>query len=220
MTRYKCLVLDHDDTTVDSTRKVNYPQFRGSLARLRPEMTVSEDDFIRYCCDLGFYRMCDEILHYTPDELERHIADWRAYLQTHHAPFFPGIADVIRRQKDEGGIVCVVSHSYEDTIRPQYERAGVLQPDIIFGAEYPAEQCKPNPYPLEELMRRYGLSPEELLVVDDMPLGRQMARACGVPFAAAAWYGMPDFIREKLACDCDYFLETVDDLSALLFSEK
>ena len=31
--RYQCLVLDHDDTTVDSTRAVNYPQFCRSCGR-------------------------------------------------------------------------------------------------------------------------------------------------------------------------------------------
>lgn len=218
--RYRCLVLDHDDTCVDSTRKVNYPQFCDSLARLRPEMHVTEDEFIAWCCDPGFYGMCREILHYSDEELEQHIGAWKEYLRTHRAPFFDGIPEIIRRQKAEGGLVCVISHSYESTIRPLFEHFGVTQPDLIFGAEYPDAQRKPNPFPLEELMRRYALDAREILVVDDMPLGLTMANACGVDFAAAAWYGMPDFIREKLHGRCRFFLDTVEALSILQFGEK
>ena len=47
MLRYRCLVLDHDDTTVDSTRAVNYPQFLEALARYRPELHISEEQFFR-----------------------------------------------------------------------------------------------------------------------------------------------------------------------------
>ena len=220
MLRYRCLVLDHDDTSVDSTRKVNYPQFCEFLPRLRPQVTMDEAQFIRYCCDLGFYEMCREVLHYTDEEKELHIAHWKNYLLTHRAPFFDGIPQVIDRQKQEGGMVCVISHSYENTIRPLYDYHGVTQPDVIFGADYPDHQRKPNPWPLEELMRQYALQPEEILVVDDMPLGLDMAEKCAVPFAAAAWWGMPDYVREKFNARGALILETVSQLESLLFGEK
>lgn len=218
MLNYRCLVLDHDDTTVDSTRHVNYPQFRSFIHTLRPEVNFTEEDYIRNCCDYGFYGMCDKILHYTEEELELHIANWKAYLKTHRAPFFAGMPELISRQKAEGGLVCVVSHSYEDTIRPLYEHFGVVQPDIVFGAERPEAERKPNVWPLMEIMRRYDLSPEEVLMVDDAPQGGEMARNCGVKFACAAWFGMPQHVREKMQGGFDYFLESVEELSRLLFA--
>ena len=48
MLRYRCLVLDHDDTTVDSTRSVNYPQFREALAHFRPDMSMTEEEYFLY----------------------------------------------------------------------------------------------------------------------------------------------------------------------------
>ena len=36
MLRYRCLVLDHDDTVVRSAETVNYPQFLQLLTALRP----------------------------------------------------------------------------------------------------------------------------------------------------------------------------------------
>ena len=142
----------------------------------------------------------------------------KAYLKTHRAPFFAGMPELIARQKAEGGLVCVVSHSYEDTIRPLYEHFGVVQPDIVFGAERPEAERKPNVWPLMEIMRRYDLSPEEVLMVDDAPQGGEMAKNCGVKFACAAWFGMPQHVREKMQDRCDYFLESVEELSRLLFA--
>ena len=225
MTKYRCLVLDHDDTTVDSTRHVNYPQFKQFIHTLRPEVNFTEEDYIRNCCDYGFYGMCDQLFHYTPEELELHIANWKAYLKTHKAPFFPGIPELIQRQKDEGGLVCVVSHSYEDTIRPLYDHFGVVQPDTVFGAERPEEERKPNAWPLLEIMHRYDLSPEEVLMVDDAPhldgsyapQGGELARKCGVTFACAAWFGMPQHVKNRMQNSCDFFLETVSQLETLLF---
>lgn len=218
MLHYRCLVLDHDDTTVDSTRHVNYPMFREFIPTIRPDVHFTEEDYIRHCCDLGFYEMCVKLLHYTPQELELHVSTWKEYLKTHRAPFFPGMPELIARQKAEGGIVCVVSHSFEDTIRPLYEHFSVTQPDLVFGAERPPHERKPNPWPLEEIMRRYDLSPEEIIMVDDAPQGRDMAKACGVDFACAAWYGMPPHVKEKMAGISDFFLESVEDLSKLLFA--
>ena len=44
--RYKCLVLDHDDTVVDSTASIHYPAFLEALKILRPgvqQITLGED---------------------------------------------------------------------------------------------------------------------------------------------------------------------------------
>ena len=35
--RYQCLVLDHDDTVVNSTATINYPAFVQTLQKLRPQ---------------------------------------------------------------------------------------------------------------------------------------------------------------------------------------
>ena len=86
---------------------------------------------------------------------------------------------------------------------------------------------KPAPGTLFDLMKRFDLKPEEILVVDDLKPGYDMARGAGVDFAAAGWaYDVEEieaFMRNN--CDdfmkenCDFFLETVEDLRKLLFEE-
>ncbi len=36
--KYKCLVLDHDDTVVKSTPTIHYPSFIEAMKELRPQM--------------------------------------------------------------------------------------------------------------------------------------------------------------------------------------
>ena len=220
MLRYRCLVLDHDDTTVDSTRSVNYPQFREALAHFRPEMTMSEEEYFLHCFDPGFYEMCREILHYTDAEMAEHLQMWKDFHKDHHPPFFPGMPELIRRQKAEGGLVCVVSHSTIDVIEDAYRHDHVPLPDLIFGAEQPAERCKPNPWPMEQILKHFDLQPREVLMVDDMPQGGRMAHALGVEFACAGWYGMLPQIEANMRTQCEYFFSTVDAFSDFLFERK
>ena len=220
MLRYPCLVLDHDDTTVDSTRSVNYPQFCQAMAHFRPGFSMTETEYFLYCFDPGFYEMCRQVLHYTPEEMAEHLQMWKNYHKDHHPPFVPGMPELIRRQKAEGGLVCVVSHSTEDVIRRAYEHAGVPQPDLIFGAEQPEERCKPNPWPMEEILRRFHLQPHEVLMIDDMPQGGRMAHAVGVPFACAGWYGMLPEIEARIRPMADYFFSDIPSLTAFLFPDS
>ena len=220
MLRFPCLVLDHDDTTVDSTRTVNYPQFLQALAHFRPGFTMSLDEYILHCFDPGFYEMCERTLHYTPQEMEQHLQMWRDYHKTHHPRFFPGMAELICHQKEEGGFVCVVSHSSDDVIRTAYEHEGVPQPDLIFGAELPTEKRKPSPWPLKQIMAQLQLSPQQLLMVDDMPHGAVMAKAVGVKFAGAGWYGMLPQIENRMRACSDFFFTNISEFTDFLFKAK
>ena len=39
--KYKCLVLDHDDTVVESTASMHYPSFVETINILRPGLKIS-----------------------------------------------------------------------------------------------------------------------------------------------------------------------------------
>ena len=52
--KYKCLVLDHDDTVVQSTREIHYPAFVETLSVLRPGNELTFDKFFEYFFSPGF----------------------------------------------------------------------------------------------------------------------------------------------------------------------
>ena len=66
----------------------------------------------------------------------------------------------------------------------------------------------------------FSLEAKDLLMVDDMPHGGVMARAVGVDFACAGWYGMLPDIEEKMRRQCDFFFSSVEEFSAFLFGDE
>ena len=53
MLKYPCLVLDHDDTVVQSESTVNYPFFCYILDQYRPGTTITLEEYMRGCFSPG-----------------------------------------------------------------------------------------------------------------------------------------------------------------------
>ena len=219
MTRYRCLVLDHDDTTVMSTPCIHYPSFMDTLSHLRPEVKLTLDEYVQLSFDPGFEKLCYDILHFTKEEMDWQLKNWQSFVRRAIPDFHQGMPQIIRRQKAEGGLVCVVSHSYSHFVLRDYAHAALPEPDLTLGWELGADKQKPHPWPLEEIMRRFQLSPRDILMVDDLKPGFDMARAAGCDFAAALWaYESEDMRRVmRKGCEGGQALESVQALSSLLF---
>jgi len=219
MLKYPCLVLDHDDTVVQSEKTIGYPFFCYILSQYRPGQSISFQDYVYDCHQLGFSDMCRQRFQFTPQELIDEYEGWMEYVKTHIPAPFPGIGDVIHRQKQEGGLLCVVSHSSVQNITRDYDVHFGVQPDAIYGWDYPEHQRKPNPYPLEHIMERYGFRAKDLLVVDDMKLAWQMVQPVGVEIAFAAW-GKTEFpeLSQEMRTLCDYSFDSAKELERFLFN--
>ena len=218
MLRYPCLVLDHDDTVVQSEISINYPFFCYILDRFRPGTTITLEEYVEGCSSLGFLQMCRQWYQFTDAELKEEYEGWMDYVRSHIPDPFPGIGDVIRRQKEEGGLVCVVSHSSAENIIRDYQTHFGMLPDAIYGWDLPEHQRKPNTYSLEAIMERYHLSSKDLLVIDDMKPAWEMASKAGVEIGFAAWgkVGFPA-IAEEMKRLCDYTFQSPRELAQFLF---
>ena len=218
MLKFPCLVLDHDDTVVQSEATINYPFFCYILDQFRPGQKITLQEYTHGCYHTGFAQMCRKKYGFTEQEMLEEYLGWQAYIKTHIPEPYPGIREVIHRQKAEGGLVCVVSHSCNENITRDYAAHIGLQPDDIYGWDYPEHQRKPNPYPLLEIMKKYGLKPEQLLVVDDMKPAWEMANKASVPIAFAGW-GRKDYpeITEEMTSLCNYAFADTKDLYNFLF---
>ena len=218
MLRYPCLVLDHDDTVVASEASVNYPCFLQSLAHFRPGSYMNHETFSRWCFDPGFIALLEQIYRFSPEELDQEFQMWKVYAAVHIPPAYPGLREIIRTQQALGGKVCVVSHSSRSSILRDYRVHFDTEPDRIFSWEDPAPQRKPNPYPLRKIMEEYGFSPEQLLMVDDLKPGCDMARNAGVSVAYAGWghKTVPEISRQMEAW-CDFAFYDTKDFAEFLF---
>ena len=218
MLKYKCLVLDHDDTVVQTLKTLSYPFWCLELEQFRPGTTMTMEDYVRKCHELGFGDMCRVCFNFTEEELAAEHRQWMEYILQNVPDYFPGIERIIRRQKEEGGILCVVSHSSFANITRDYRIHFAVQPDAIYGWDLPPHQRKPHTFPLEDIMARFQLKPEEILVVDDMKLACMMADPLGIDVAYAGWddNGVPE-VREEMKKLCAYIFDRINDLETFLF---
>ena len=215
--KYKCLVLDHDDTVVNSTYEIHYPSFIGYLKKARPDFSITFEQYMHENFHPGFQAFCTDTLKLSEKEMEEEVEYWRTYVREHVPTAYKGFKKILQKFKKENGIICVVSHSLSENILRDYRANELPTPDDVYGWEKPANERKPSPYPIFEIMSKYGLSPLEILMVDDLKPGLDMARDAGIDFAAAGWaYELPK-IQSYMKKHSDYYLETVKELENVVF---
>ena len=214
--RYKCLVLDHDDTVVNSTATIHYPSFLAYLRRVRPGLHYTLEEYFDRNFDPGVLVFFGGELGFSEQEMAEEFRFWQEYVKTRVPEAYPGIREILERHRAAGGLIAVISHSISDNIRRDYRENSLPEPDAIYGWELAEEQRKPHPWPMQNLMLRFGLRPEEILMVDDLKPGYDMCRACGVPFAAAGWANDVPQIETFMRRNCDFYFKTVQELNEFL----
>ena len=189
--RSRCLILDHDDTAEDSTREIHYPAHVRAMQQLRPEhRPVSVEEWFVKNCEPGIMGYLVDELGMSEEELETSFRVWREATAEAIPHFYPGVLEALAAYRAEGGLIVVASHSEEHVIRAHYQAAGngrALMPDLVFGWAAGPDRRKPHPFPVEETLRQLDLEPRDVLVVDDLKPGIEMAGAAGVDAAAVAW---------------------------------
>jgi len=220
MLKYKCLVLDHDDTVVQTEKTIGYPYFRDYIQRIRPGKTLSFAEYVRDCNNQVFADMCRQRWQFTEEELMEEYLGWKAYSRENIPAVCPGIDAVIRRQKELGGLVCVSSLSTREIIERDFMHHFGFLPDAIYDYDLPVKKRKPEVYALTDLMERFSLQPEDLLMVDDMKLGWKMACSVRVPFAFAGW-SKTDFpgLTKEMKSVSDFSFNSPQELERFLFDE-
>ena len=217
MLKYRCLVLDHDDTVVKSTKEIHFPSFKRTIAEVKPQLKITEEDFVTNCFDPGFFEYMEKILGFTEAEMTYQLESWLKYIEDKIPAAYDGIAEVIHRQREEGGLVCVVSHSYSEIIKRDYtSRFGCL-PDRIYGGEEPEERRKPSVFPILDIMCAFSLDKKDIAVVDDLLPGLKMATAAGVDFMCAGWSHSVKKIADIMRAESGVYLESTGELYARLF---
>jgi phosphoglycolate phosphatase/pyrophosphatase PpaX len=217
MNKVRCLILDHDDTLVNSSKEIHYPAFLETLSILRPGLELSFEEFMAYNFQPGFLAMCEDIFHFTPKELQLELEIWRKWTSTHIPELLCGLKEILTRFVNKGGILCVVSLSYRDTIERDYRHHFDFLPQAIYGWELPKDKRKPSSFAVDEILLRFSLAPEECLVVDDGFAGYKMAKAAKVPFAANCYIPQSQTILDFFRSNADYLLYQPEDLAKLLF---
>jgi len=203
--KYKCLVLDHDDTMVKSTPNMHFPSFLETLKELRPGYKMTLEDFFEKSFDPGFFKLCTDILKYDENEMKIQYEIWHKNTSKVTPEFFKNALEAIETFKKRGGLVTIVSHSSVEMIKRHYKEKTNIIPDMIFG--FDSKYMKPNSWPLNEIMKKYNLKANEIVVIDDLKPGYDMAKAKNVDFLWAGWSHKIDKLvnfMEQNATHCLY----------------
>ncbi len=212
--RYKCLILDHDDTAVDSTPVIHYPAHVEVMRLLRPHhKPIDLEGWFLKNFHPGIMEYMLGELGMTHQELEKEYQIWREFASSRVPDFFPGFIETLVQYREKGGLIAVVSHSDKDIIKKHY---GSFHPDIIFGWSYDKNRRKPSPWPVREILKNYGLHPKEALIVDDLKPGVLMSRASGVPAAATGWSHKIPEIEQYMRTHCVAYFESVKDFKKFI----
>ncbi len=210
---FKCLVLDHDDTAVTSTAAIHYPAHLKGMEVLRPGIpAIDLEGWYLKNFHPGVMEYLVGELGLSEQELEVEYRIWREFNTGAVADFFPGFLDALKGFREQGGIVTVVSHSERDVILKAYKSAagnGDFMPDLVFGWDPEQSRRKPSPWPVEEILRRFGLEKRQVLVLDDLKPGVLMSQAAGVAVAGAGWAHRIPQIQSYMRRHCLAYFETV-----------
>ena len=93
--KYPCLVMDHDDTVVNSTATIHYPCFLEYLKLYRPGRTMSLEDYFLTNFDPGFVPMCRKYFDMTDEELKHEQEFWREYVRGHIPKVYEGMRELL-----------------------------------------------------------------------------------------------------------------------------
>lgn len=214
--KYRCLIFDHDDTVVNSTATIHFPCWVEYLKIYRPGMRQTLEDYFIKNFSPGFLEMARGEFGMSEEEIQGEVEFWKNYVSSHIPEAYPGIREIMLRHRAEGGIIAVISHSMRENILRDYAANGLPEPDIIYGWEQPEERRKPHPWPVEQVMRELGLKREELLMIDDLKPGYDMAAAAGIDFAAAGWANDIEEIENFMRSNSQYYFKKVEDLDTFL----
>jgi len=221
---YQCLILDHDDTAVNSTALIHHPSHLESMRLLRPRAeAIDLEGWFLKNFEPGIMNYLIEELGLSEEELEIEYKIWREFNTKRIPPFFPGFLESLRAYRARGGIITVVSHSEKDVILNTYRAAkggSDILPDLVFGWDYDETRRKPSPWPVESILRHFDLSPGQALIVDDLKPGVLMSRATGVAVAAAGWAHQIPEIHAYMRENCDIFFKSVEEFGSFILGEN
>jgi beta-phosphoglucomutase-like phosphatase (HAD superfamily) len=216
--KYKCLLLDHDDTAVESTSTIHYPAHLNAMEKIRPSMKpISLEEWYQKNFHPGIMTYLRDELKMNEEEMKEEYKIWRKFTTSTTPSFYDGFIDTLKEFKKRGGYIAIASHSERDIIERDYKKESThgngISPDLIFGWNNDKSKRKPNPFPVLETLKRLQLKREDILLLDDLKPGVLMAKEAGIKVAAAGWSHQIPEIVSYMKEQCDMYFQNIDQFA-------
>lgn len=210
----RCIVLDYDNTIVDSFPDAQYGAMNYACDSLGIERYTKEE--LIEIDKTG--RIGEDFRRKHPDEFDSFWNLFYEYLNDNLPRAYDGMKELLDMYRSKGGIICVVSNSTTDYIKKGMEFNDLPKPDVVYGWDSGEAYRKPNTTSLYEMSIGFGLSPMDILVVDDKPSGIDMANTYGTASCISGWGIIGDDQKDKMRemYPSSKFCDSVADLASEL----
>ena len=212
----KAVLFDNDGTLVD-TKALLLETFHQVLPRVLPGVTFSEQQLVH-----GIGKPLEEQLHeFTSDEAcyEQLLNEYRIVtnqLLESMVRKFDGMDALLDALQKRGVALAVVTSKREQPCRVGLRKCGiehffnfVVSPDNY-------TYTKPDARPVLHACELLNVAPHQAVFVGDSPYDMMSGTQAGVTTVAVTWGISPRTQIEEMSKP-DYWCESVEDLSALLF---
>ncbi len=208
MKHYKAIIYDIDGTLLNTLDMNMYPLMQIIREELGEEWTFEQ--VLRFASQPGMKTLADLGIR----DIDQVYARWVRYVNAYGegAVPFDGIAQLLPAVREMGLRQAVVSAKRAGQYAIDMGRHGFdafMEAAVLFDD---TTKHKPDPEPLNECLRRLGLTAAEALYVGDARSDLEASRNAGMDFAYAKWGSHSPVSAEE----ADYTLEHPRDLMELL----
>ena len=205
-------VFDFDGTLVDTLADISNSV---NLTLRELGLSTLEVDAIKDCVGRGVVRLMTGALKGTGyTALDHAVELFRKHYSEHlveQTDFYPNCRETLEYFSDKTH--AIFSNKPEDFIKRILDELNFKQPfKSILGGDS-LENKKPHPQGLTELMKRFKLSPEEVLMVGDTAIDIEAGKRAGVQTCGVAYgLGDPAALKES---GPDYMIHDFSELKKL-----
>ena len=208
MNRYKAIIYDIDGTLLNTLDQNMYPLMRIIKEELDEDWTF--DQVVRFNAQPGMTTLAQLGIK----DIDTVYARWVRYVNEYGpgAQPYDGVSQLLDRVRERGIIQAIASSKRRKQYGIDMGRNGF---DGYMAAAVLCEDTpnhKPDPEPLNECLRRLGLTAADALYVGDARSDLEAARNAGMAFAYAKWGSYAQVDPEEP----DHYLEHPLDLLAHL----
>lgn len=181
---YKYYLFDFDYTLVNSEKGIV-----GCFLRTMKDFGITAPDYdtIKATIGMPIEEAIADLTGLAGDDINRFTTRYKAHaneIMTPNTHFYPDTIAVLKRIKESGGKVGIVSTKTRHRIMEKFEQDNVAYLiDIVIGRE-DTETCKPNPEGIFMAMEKLGADKENSIYIGDSLYDAGGAKNAGIAFAA------------------------------------
>lgn len=203
----KLIILDFDGTLADTRHNIILT-FQMTMRQLGLEMKSEEECAATIGLTLqdAFHALYP---HFTPEDYTRLTETYRRIFAENRKLFvpqlFPGVKETLNRLLERGCTLAIASSRLSPSLHSFIEEMGIahLFSHVVGGDN--VENPKPASDAVLQTMESLGFSPDETIVVGDMPFDILMAKNAGVR-SCGVTYGNSNATELK-QCGADWVIE-------------